>query len=151
MEVTMSTEIEKRNMELMQTLDDSWNSQDWDTFEKRHKPDTVVRWPAQPPTHGVRAHREESIRMFKTFPDNRVGNRPYKTLFAGGDWTCSIARFTGTMKGPMTLANGTTIPPTGKQFEVDFCTVAQWQDGQIVQENLFYDVVGMMQQLGIKA
>jgi predicted ester cyclase len=150
MEVTMSTESEKRNMELMQTLDDAWNSQDWDTFEKRHKPDTVVRWPAQPPTHGVRAHREESMRMFKIFPDNRVGNRPYKTLFAGGDWTCSIAQFTGTMKGPMTLANGTTIPPTGKQFAVDFCTVAQWQDGQIVQENLFYDLVGMMQQLGIK-
>ena len=48
----MSTE--QKNMELMQTLDDAWNSQDWDTFEKRHKPDTVVRWPAQPATHGVR-------------------------------------------------------------------------------------------------
>lgn len=29
---------EKENMELMQTLDDAWNNQDWDTFEKRHKP-----------------------------------------------------------------------------------------------------------------
>jgi len=28
--------IEKTNMELMQTLDDAWNNQDWDTFEKRH-------------------------------------------------------------------------------------------------------------------
>jgi hypothetical protein len=27
--------------------------------------------------------------MFKTFPDNRVGNRPYKTMFARGDWTCT--------------------------------------------------------------
>ena len=24
------------NLELMRTLDDSWNAQDWATFEKRH-------------------------------------------------------------------------------------------------------------------
>jgi len=29
---------EQKNMELMQTLDDAWNAQDWDTFDKRHKP-----------------------------------------------------------------------------------------------------------------
>jgi len=140
---------EKTNMELMQTLDDSWNNQDWDTFEKRHKTDTVVRWPAQPPTHGVHNHRAESEQMFKTFPDNRVENRPYKVFFANGDWTCSIARFHGTMKGPMVMGDK-TIPPNGKRFEVDFCTVARWREGQIVEENLFYDVVGMMTQLGLK-
>jgi ketosteroid isomerase-like protein len=89
--------------------------------------------------------------MFKTFPDNKVGNRPYKTLFASGDWTCSIARFTGTMTGAMVLADGTEIPPTGKPFEVDFCTVARWDNGQIVEENLFYDLVGMMSQLGLSS
>jgi hypothetical protein len=141
---------EKRNMELMQTLDDSWNAQDWDTFDKRHRHDVVVRWPAQPPTHGRHDHRAESIRLFKTFPDNRVHNRPYRVFFASGDWTCSIARFTGTMKGPMAGPNGVEIPANGKSFEVDFCTVARWSDdGEIIEENLFYDVVGMMQQLGI--
>jgi chorismate mutase len=25
------------NMELMKTLDDAWNSQDWDMFEERHE------------------------------------------------------------------------------------------------------------------
>ena len=143
----MSTE--KTNMELMQSLDDAWNKQDWDTFEKRHKADTVVRWPAQPPTHGIHDHRAEGVQMFKTFPDNRVENRPYKAFFASGDWTCSIARFHGTMKGPMVLGDK-TIAPNGKRFEVDFCTVARWHDGQIVEENLFYDVVGMMSQLGLK-
>ena len=141
---------EKRNMELMQTLDDSWNNQDWDTFDKRHTHEVVVRWPAQPATLGVKDHRAEGIQMFKTFPDNHVGNRPYKTLFASGDWTCSIARFTGTMKGSMMGPDGKEIPPTGKSFEVDFCTVARWDsDGQIVEENLFYDVVGMMKQIGL--
>jgi predicted ester cyclase len=143
----MSTE--QKNMELMQTLDDSWNNQDWDTFEKRHKTDTIVRWPAQPPTHGVRAHRDECVQFFKTFPDNRLDNRPYRVFFASGDWTCSIARFRGTMKGPMKTADGKTIPPTGKSFEIEFCTIARWDNGQIVEENLMYDLVGMLKQLGI--
>jgi ketosteroid isomerase-like protein len=138
----------QKNMELMQTLDDAWNAQDWDTFDKRHKPDVVVRWPGKPPTRGRKDHRAESIDLFKTFPDNHVGNRPYKVFFAHGDWTCSIARFTGTMKGPMPGADGKEIAPTGKSFEVDFCTVARWENGEIVEENLFYDMVGVMRQIG---
>jgi hypothetical protein len=80
-----------------------------------------VYWPGQPePTRGARNHREESIAFFKSF-DNHLDNRPYKTLFGRGDWTCSIARRTGPMAGP----DGSTIPATGKSFELDFCTVAR--------------------------
>jgi SnoaL-like polyketide cyclase len=91
-----------------------------------HKPDVVVYWPGQPPTRGMEAHRAEARALFKTFPDQHLDNRPYKTLFGSGDWTCSIARFTGTMMGPMVPANGTEIPPTGKSFELEFCAVARW-------------------------
>jgi len=141
----------EENLRLMKTLDDSWNTQDWDTFNKRHTDSVAVYWPGQPdPTRGRHDHKAEAVEFFKTFPDNHIDNRPYKTLFGRGDWTCSIARFTGTMKGPLATADGRTIAPTGKKFEVDFCTVARWDNGQIVEENLFYDLVGMMQQLGIK-
>jgi ketosteroid isomerase-like protein len=139
-----------RNMELMQTLDDAWNAQDVETFAKRHRDDVVVRWPGQPPTHGIVAHRQEALDFFATFPDQHLDNRPYRTFFASGDWTCSIARFTGTMTGPMKGPGGKEIAPTGKSFEVDFCTVARWDDkGQIIEENLFYDLVGFMKQIGL--
>jgi ketosteroid isomerase-like protein len=49
------------------------------------------------------------------------------------------------MKGP----DGTTIPPTNKSFEVEFCTVAHWQNGKIVEERLFYDLVGLLRQIGV--
>jgi ketosteroid isomerase-like protein len=140
---------EERNMYLMQTLDDAWNAQDLDTFAQRHKPDVVVRWPGKPPTNGVDAHRIEAIDFFRAFPDQHVGNRPYKVLFASGDWTCSIARFTGTMTGPLKGSDGQEIPPTGKSFDVEFCTVARWDKGRIVEENLFYDLVTFLQQLGL--
>ncbi|MFF0447404.1 ester cyclase [Streptomyces sp. NPDC004609] len=139
----------EENMQLMQTLDDAWNAQDWDTFDSRHTPDTVVYWPGQPePTRGRHDHRAEAMAFFRTFPDNHVANRPYKVLLAQGEWTCSVARFTGTMTGPMQGPGG-EIPPTGRAFAVDFCTVAHWVDGRIAEENLFYDLIGLMQQIGL--
>ena len=57
--------------------------------------------------------------------------------------------FRGTMKGPMVMADGTEVPPTGKSFEVDFYTIAKWHEGQIVEENLMYDLVGFLQQIGL--
>ena len=52
------------------------------------------------------------------------------------------------MTGPMKAADGTEIPPTGKSFDLDFYTVAQWDNGQIVEENLMYDLVTFIEQIG---
>jgi hypothetical protein len=140
----------EQNLQLMKTLDDSWNAKELTTFHKRHAQDCVVRWPNQPPTHGIEAHEQEALTFFKTFPDQHLVNNPYKTMIAQGDWTCTIAEFTETMTGPMTMADGTVIAPTNKSFKVDFCTVAQWNEkGEIVEENLFYDLMGMLKQIGV--
>ena len=60
----------EENMKLMKTLDDAWNSQDWETFSERHTDDVIVSWPAQPPTIGMEEHKIEAEYFFKTFPDN---------------------------------------------------------------------------------
>jgi SnoaL-like polyketide cyclase len=100
-------------MELMKTLDDAWNSQDWKTFEERHADNVAVFWPGQPePTRRVHRHREESIQFFKAFPDNHLVNNPYKIQFYKDDYTCSVADFAGTFKGPMKGLNGQMIQPT---------------------------------------
>jgi len=138
------------NLQNMKKLDDSWNAQDLRTFRKYHAKDCIVRWPNQPPTHGVDAHEQEAIVFFKTFPDQHLINNPYKIMLAQGEWTCTVADFRGTMTGPMTMPGGTVIQPTNKSFHVDFCTVARWNEqGQIVEENLFYDLMGMLKQIGV--
>ncbi len=140
--------------ELMVTLDDAWNAgpndPKWDTFRKRHTDDVAVYWPGgAPPTRGRRNHDLEAVEFFKTFPDNHLVNRPYKIFFAEGNHTCSVAKFTGTMKGPMKMGPK-TIAPTNKSFEVEFCTVATWNEkGEITEERLFYDLVGLMRQIGL--
>jgi hypothetical protein len=43
-----------------------------------------------------------------------------------------------------------TVPPTNRSFKVEFCTVATWNDGgEIIEERLFYDLVGLMRQIGL--
>jgi hypothetical protein len=72
----------EENLQLMKTLDDAWNSQDWSTFKKRHSENVAVYWPGQPePTRGRGEHHKEAVEFFKTFPDNHVKNDPYKILF----------------------------------------------------------------------
>jgi predicted ester cyclase len=93
--------LEQYNMMLFQTADDAWNAQDVETFANCHTEDVVVYVPAAPAQYGMAAHREFALKSFRAFPDQRVQNRPYKAFFAGGDWVCSIARFTGTMTGTM--------------------------------------------------
>ena len=133
----------------MQTLDDAWNNKDWETFKKRHAENVAVYWPGQPePTRGIESHYKESVEFFKIF-DNKLVNRPYKILFGQGDFTCSVADWTVTMIGPMKMPNGKVIDPTHKTAKLEFCTVATWKGKEITEERLFYDVTGMMKQLGI--
>src|SRR5437879_11232861 len=97
-------------LELMQTLDDAWNKQDWPVFRKRHAADTAVYWPGQPePTRGRPNHESEAKESLKPFPANHVINRPYRTLFPAGNHTCPLPDFSGRMKGPIRTADGRTI------------------------------------------
>jgi hypothetical protein len=144
----------EENLRLMKTLDDAWNagpgSKDWETFKKRHTENGAVYWPGQPePTRGRDSHDTEAVGFFKIFPDNHLVNNPHKILFGQGDYTCSVADFTGTMKGPMKGVDGRMIPATNKKFHIEFCTVATWKNGEIVEERLNYDLLGMLKQIGV--
>jgi hypothetical protein len=81
-------------MELMQTLDDAWNSQDLGTFNQRHKPEVVVRWPGRAPTHGRHDHKAKA-RALTTLPDQHLDNRPYE---------CSSPPATGPAQSPTSRA-----------------------------------------------
>lgn len=46
------------------------------------------------------------------------------------------------MVGPLKTLGGKIIEPTHKTAKLDFCTVATWVKGEIVEEKLFYDRLG---------
>jgi hypothetical protein len=81
-------------MELMQTLDDAWNSQDLGTFNQRHKPEVVVRWPGRAPTHGRHDHKAKA-----------APSRPFPTSTSTtGPTECSSPLATGPAQSPTSRA-----------------------------------------------
>ena len=66
------------------------------------------------------------------FPDNHLINNPYKILIAEGDYTCSVADFTGTFKGEMKGLDGKMVLPTNRKFDLDYyiCPLEGWKDSR---------------------
>ena len=60
------------------------------------------------------------------------------------EWT-----FTGTNEGPFRLPDGTEVPPTGKRVEIRGMELVQVRDGKIVVDNLYYDFMSALAQLGL--
>ena len=60
------------------------------------------------------------------------------------EWT-----FTGTNTGPFRLPDGTEVPATGKPVEIKGMELVEVRDGKIVVDNLYYDFMAAVAQLGL--
>ena len=60
------------------------------------------------------------------------------------EWT-----FVGTHTGSFSLPDGTEVPPAGKRVEVRGMELVQMRDGKIVVDNMYYDNVAVLNQLGL--
>jgi hypothetical protein len=49
----------------------------------------------------------------------------------------------------MKRVDGKTIASYQQNFHLEFRRVAHWKNGEIVEEKLFYDLVGLMKQTGV--
>ena len=47
------------------------------------------------------------------------------------------------------MPDGKVFPPSGKSFKVEFCMVARWMNGEIIDEKICHDKISMMQQVGL--
>ena len=84
---------------------------------------------------------KEVIRDFRTqFPDAHVALRDRTDM---GDVSISHWTFTGTNTGPG------DFPPTGRSVEVDGLSVNHWKDGKITEEEVYFDTLHFMSQLGL--
>ena len=130
------------------TLDfDVFTHQKWDRLQESHSKDIVVHWPDGHQTQGIERHIEDLKAMFVYAPDTRIQVHPVK--FGAGDWTSVIGVMEGTFTRPMPMPNGKSIPPTGKSFKLEMCTVGHWKGGVMDEEYLFWDNLTYMKQLGL--
>jgi predicted ester cyclase len=57
--------------------------------------------------------------------------------------------FVGTHTGPLTLPDGSELPPTGKRVEMPGMEYVKVCDGKIVVDNLYYDNLAVATQFGL--
>ena len=64
-------------------------------------------------------------------------------VFGQGDWSCAVSRLTGTMNDSMPGPGGNMIKPANKNIEIEVCIITCSKNGEIVEQKVFYDLVGM--------
>jgi hypothetical protein len=57
---------------------------------------------------------------------------------------------TGTFSKPMSIAEGKSIPPTGKRFASGMATVGHWNGSTMDHEWLFWDNEDFLKQIGVE-
>ncbi|HET6281798.1 MAG TPA: ester cyclase [Polyangia bacterium] len=57
-------------------------------------------------------------------------------------------KFAGDNTGPMMMPNGQSLPASNKHVEFDFACAAIVKNGKIASAHAYFDMLGMMQQLG---
>ncbi|HLG93414.1 MAG TPA: ester cyclase [candidate division Zixibacteria bacterium] len=126
---------------------DVFSNEKWDWLNVSHADDITVNWPDGHSTKGIDVHIEDLKAMFVYAPDTKIETHPIR--FGSGEWTCVTGTMTGTFSKPLPIGGGKTIPPTGKKFSVQMCTVAHWKDGKMIEEPLYWDNQTFMKQIGL--
>jgi len=95
---------------------------------------------------GVDAIRGRLARDLEAFEDAKY---VVESFFAQGDEFADEWTFTGTNTGPLRLPDGSVIPPTGRPVEIKGMEYVKVRDGKIVVDNLYYDFMAAVAQLGL--
>lgn len=99
------------------------------------------------PLKGSEALRSWIDNLFKMFPDYKMKEQ---RIFGHDEWVSVEAEETGTMKGPIHAPGGRIVPATGKSFKISSSIVCRVADGKIAEVRAYYDVLGLMGQLGLE-
>ena len=135
------------NLDTAAALLDAFNTQSWDVT-RQHASESLTynEMATGRTTQGVDAWIENSKGWRAAFPNaegtvvNRVevGNQVFEEVV----WS-------GTHDGNLMTPDGQTIPPTHKSMKTPACMVNTFEDGKLVAVNHYFDMMGMLAQLGL--
>ena len=125
---------------------EAFNAGDWDRMRELATPDSVYVEPATGRrVEGIDAIIEVNKEWKAAFPDARGT--------VNGEFACDgrvVMEITwrGTHDGPLPLPGGGNIPATGRTIETPACQVMRIENGKLVEAHHYFDLLGMMEQLG---
>ncbi len=139
-----------KNLTVFDTLDFVvYSKQQWDRLHESHSKDIIVHYPDGSITTGLDDHIKMLDPLFVFAPNTHIDVHPIKFGTENGEWTCVTGITQGTFSKPMDMGNGKSMPPTGKSFKMEMCTIGKWKNGVMVEEWLFWDNYTMMKQIGV--
>jgi steroid delta-isomerase-like uncharacterized protein len=121
----------------------AWNAHDPDAVAAIFAAEAIVRDVGTPDVlHGRAAIRERAAELLAAFPDFRLRQLD---LVVGEDSNADRWEVTGTHTGPFM-----GLEPTGTEIRVEGATFSRFDgDGLVVEDVNFWDVGGLMGQLGV--
>ncbi|HEY8287165.1 MAG TPA: ester cyclase [Chloroflexota bacterium] len=129
-----------------QALNDAFNARDWNAAAALSAPDAEFVNVATGQTFRGPSGIQEFLQGWATaFPDSRVET----TLVIADDRGAAMeftgrGTHTGTLESPVGA-----IPATGRSVVVPFSQVLEFQNGKITHGRLYFDLGGMLQQMGL--
>ncbi len=135
-------------VDVIRQASEAFNRHDADGLAKVYAEDVVVYDPQYPePLRGRGAVRSDMAAFVRTFPDLQVEVR---SILQDGNTYAYEGTMTGTHQGPLATPDGGEIPATHQRVEMRFGLFAQLNEEQkIAEERRYYDLAGLLAQLGI--
>lgn len=126
---------------------EAFNRHDADEFANLHAPNVRAYDPQYPePLQGRAAIREDIAAFFAAFPDIRA---EVESVLSRGDTIAAEVTIRGTHEGPL-ITPGGEVPATHRRFEMPGARFERVDgSGLITQCNRYYDLAGLMMQLGL--
>lgn len=124
-----------------------YNDGDLDGYVDLYTDDAVLTTP-EGAFKGRKELRERFAREMNALSDFRFDVVSY---VEAGDMFADEFVFAGTHTGPLLLPDCTQLPATGRRVEVRGMEMVQLRDGRMAVDNLYYDNVAVLAQLGLLA
>jgi steroid delta-isomerase-like uncharacterized protein len=126
---------------------EAFNRNDAGAFAALYAADAVVHDPLYPqPLRGRAAIEQDVVDVRRALPDARFALR---AVLEAEDMAAGEYSLSGTHDGPLATPEG-EIPASGKTLNTDGAVFSRFNaQGEIVEERRYYDVAGMLAQLGL--
>jgi len=137
-------EVEAQNKDIIKRYNDEfWNTGNMAVADEIVADGYVRHDPASPEDITGCDGLKQLVTMFRNaYPDF---HSTYEDMFAKGDKVTARYTVRGTHNGELM-----GIPPTGKKVTVSCIVIHRLADGKIVEDWTEYDLMGLMQQLGME-
>ena len=133
--------------DIIRTQLEAFNRHDAAAFAACYTAKAVVADPQSPDLlSGTEAIGKDIGDWFGAFPD--IETRVTRTVLNGASYAAEWS-MSGTHKGPLVMPDG-HVPATGKRLRINVATIGRVDaEGRIVEERRYYDLAGVMSQLGL--